>query len=98
MLPVLPCTPFLLLTSYFLVRCSQRLNHRLLESRLFGPLLREWQHHRRVQPHIKISAIVIMVLSVAATLYLTDFPLVVQVAVMVLAVIGLYVITNLPSK
>ena len=41
-LPGLPTTPFLLLTSYFLVRSYPRLNERLIKSKLFGPILVDW--------------------------------------------------------
>ena len=42
-LPGLPTTPFLLLTSYFLLRASPKLNERLLNSRMFGSILTDWQ-------------------------------------------------------
>lgn len=41
-LPVLPTTPFLLVTSYLLLRSSPGLNRRLMASRRFGPLLEDW--------------------------------------------------------
>jgi uncharacterized membrane protein YbaN (DUF454 family) len=42
-IPGPPTTPFLLLTSYFLVRSFPQLNSRLLKSRFFGPILTDWQ-------------------------------------------------------
>ncbi len=69
LLPVLPTTPFLLLTSYFLVRSSPSLNEKLLASRTFGPLLRDWQRHRAVRPHIKRFTLVVMPAAVLASAY-----------------------------
>src|SRR5947207_1871164 len=60
LLPVLPTTPFLLLASYFFLHSSPRLNAWLLRSRLFGPLLRDWQEHRAVRPRVKVTALSII--------------------------------------
>lgn len=57
LLPVLPTTPFLLLTSFLLVRSSPALNDRLLRSQTFGPLLEDWHRHRGVRPRVKAISI-----------------------------------------
>ena len=97
MLPGLPATPFLLLTSYFLVRSSPRLNSRLLDSRIFGPILIDWQVHGGVRPHVKIKASVVVVISLAVTVYLSGFSLVPKLLVVFLALVGLTVIFRLPK-
>ena len=68
LLPVLPTTPFLLLTSYFFVRSSQRLHEKLLGSRLFGPLLRDWHRHRGVRLNVKITAVAVILLSMTGSI------------------------------
>ena len=52
-LPGIPTTPFLLLTSYCFVRSSPALNRRLLRSTLFGPLLRDWHERGGVRKDVK---------------------------------------------
>ena len=42
-LPGLPTTPFLLLTSYFLSRSWPRMHQRLMDNKVFGPILRRFQ-------------------------------------------------------
>lgn len=96
-LPILPTTPFLLLTSYLLVRSSPRLNAALLSSRLFGPILTDWQVHRGVRRDIKIKAVTIVVLTVAVSLYLTSAPLWLALAVVALALIGIGFVLRLPE-
>lgn len=59
-LPVLPTTPFLLLASACLVRSSPRLHARLLASPLFGPLLLDWERHRGVRLHVKVTALAVL--------------------------------------
>lgn len=96
-LPGLPATPFLLLTSYFLVRSSPKLNERLLKSRLLGPILTDWQVHGGVRRDVKVQAIVFVVLAVAVSIYLANASTVVSATVVGLALIGIYVIIRLPA-
>jgi uncharacterized membrane protein YbaN (DUF454 family) len=94
-LPLLPTTPFLLLTSWFLVRSSPRLNEKLLRSKLFGPFLRDWQRHHGVRVHVKVTAIVTMALVVAASLVWGRLPPAGIAALVALALIGLVVVLRL---
>ena len=96
LLPGLPATPFLLLTSYFLVRSSPRLNERLLRSKLFGPILTDWQQHGGVRPDVKLQAVIVVVIAVSVTLFFTRRSLVPGLIVVVLATIGIIVILRLP--
>lgn len=96
-LPVLPTTPFLLLTSYFLTRCSPKLNQRLLQSRLFGPILSDWQTHHGIRPQIKKRAIIIVLLMVATSCYFTQPQPLVLAAILAITAIGLSVIIRLPT-
>ena len=41
--PVLPTVPFILLSAFAAARGSERLHRRLLEHRLFGPMIRDWE-------------------------------------------------------
>lgn len=63
-LPVLPTTPFMLLAAGCFVRASPRFYNRLLNSRVFGPLVREWRQHHSIPWKTKLTAIALM----AATL------------------------------
>ena len=54
-LPGLPATPFLMLTSYFLIRSSPRWNDKLLQSRVFGSILSDWQYLHKEQRSIVVD-------------------------------------------
>ena len=95
-LPGLPATPFLLLTSYFLIRSSPRLNRKLLQSRFFGPLLVDWQVHGGVRLHVKVKAIVVVLLTVAFTIYISGYSGLVAAAISALAAVGIAVICRQP--
>jgi uncharacterized membrane protein YbaN (DUF454 family) len=96
-LPVLPTTPFLLLTSYFLARSSPRLNSWLLASRFFGPILKDWQQLGGVRPDVKVKAIMIVLLAVSLSLWLTDLSSTLRWIVATIALIGIGVILRLPT-
>jgi len=96
-LPGIPTTPFLLLTSYFLARSSPKLNERLLRSRVFGPILQDWQQSRGVRLDVKIQAMVTVVLMVGATLWLTRPSQMAIIGLLILVGTGLTVIWKLPT-
>lgn len=96
-LPILPTTPFLLLASYFLARSSPRLNAVLLNSRMFGPILRDWQERGGVQQHVRVKAITIVLIAVVTTIVVSGYEPVRSIAVSALAVIGIAVVLRLPA-
>jgi len=97
LLPGLPTTPFVLLGSYFLIRSSTRLHDRLMESRLFGGVLRDWHLHRGLRPHVRARAIAVVAIVVALSLIVArpSWPAIVIVAALVAC--GLTVIWRLPT-
>ena len=97
LLPVVPATPFLLLTSYFLLHSSPRLNARLLNSKLFGPILVDWQVHGGVRNSVKIKAVTAVVMAVALTIFVTNQAMLPSLVVITLAAVGIGVVLALPA-
>jgi len=97
LLPGIPATPFLLLTSFFLVRSSPRLNARLLRSRAFGPILVDWQLHGGVRMHVRCKAIAAVMIAIASSIYIFQYSLYATLAVTLLAMIGILTICKLPA-
>ena len=58
--PGLPTTPFILLAAWAAARSSPRLHAWLLNHRLFGPMVRDWQNGGTVSRRAKWSATVAM--------------------------------------
>jgi uncharacterized membrane protein YbaN (DUF454 family) len=67
-LPVLPTTPFLLVAAACYARASRRFYNALLNNRLFGPAILEWQQHRSIAWRTKWSAIVLMAVTFAISI------------------------------
>ena len=59
-LPVLPTTPFVLLSAWFFARSSDKWHAWLLGSELFGPIIRNWENRRCISLRTKIVAIASM--------------------------------------
>lgn len=66
-LPGLPTTPFLILAAWFFARSSEKWHRRLLDSELFGPLLRNWEQRRCISLRTKIVALVSMLMAGGAS-------------------------------
>ena len=61
-LPLLPTTPLLLLAAACFMRSSEKYHRWLLEHRLFGPTIRDWQEKRCISKKAKIVSLVSMFL------------------------------------
>ncbi len=91
--PGIPTVPFLLASSYYLSRSSQSLHKRLIESRLLGEVLRDWETHRAMSRRSKWKLASITLVIVLVTVLIAPLsPIVILlVAVMVsLTLIGVY--------
>jgi uncharacterized membrane protein YbaN (DUF454 family) len=60
-IPGLPTTPFVLLAAWAAAKGSRRLHGWLLEHRLFGPVIRDWQAHGAVSVRAKWASTLTMI-------------------------------------
>ena len=67
-LPLLPTTPFVLLAAACFARGSERFHQWLLANRTFGPMVFEWERHRSLPYRTKVTAIVLMSLTMAISI------------------------------
>lgn len=68
-LPFIPGTPFLLLALWCYAKSSARFHKKLIESRWFGPVLRDWSEHGRIRLKAKLVAIA----SIASSVIFLEF-------------------------
>lgn len=61
-LPLLPTTCFVLLAAWCFAKSSPRWHQRLLESKLFGGVIRAWEEERCIPPKARKIAITSMLL------------------------------------
>ena len=67
-LPVLPTTPLVLLAAACFARSYRPFHEWLLANRLFGPMIHEWHVHRSIPYRTKITAIVMMGVTLGASI------------------------------
>ncbi|NOT07653.1 MAG: YbaN family protein [Gemmatimonadales bacterium] len=66
-LPVMPTTVFLLGAAACYSRASGRFYNRLLNNRIFGPVIADWRHHRAMTVRAKATAIAFTVVGIGAS-------------------------------
>jgi uncharacterized membrane protein YbaN (DUF454 family) len=97
LLPVLPSTPFLLLSAWFFARSSEKWHKWLLNSNLFGPILRNWEESRCISLRTKVVAIVMMILAGTGSILFALDDLAMRAFTGVLLMIGAITVLSLKT-
>ena len=97
LVPIVPTVPFLMATSYYLVRASPALNHRLLRSRFFGPILADLQTWGGLRPLNKLKLIGLALAFGVITVALIGPPVFVVVIMVGVYSATIYYIVRLPG-
>ncbi len=87
-MPVLPSTPFILLSAWFCARSSEKWLQWLLQSELFGPMLHNWEEQRCMSCRSKTVALVAMALAGGASVIFAMEDMRFRVATLALMGIG----------
>jgi uncharacterized membrane protein YbaN (DUF454 family) len=85
-LPILPTTPFLLLSAACYIRSSERMHKWLLGNRWFGEYIRNYQEGRGIPLKTKIVALAFLWAAILySTFFALDEILIAQVALLLIA-------------
>ena len=85
-LPLIPATPFVLLSAYCFGRSGSRFHGWLMENRYFGEYVRNFHEGRGISLPQKISSITLLWLSLAYSAFYIGVPLWAKVLLLVVAV------------
>ena len=97
-LPVLPTTPLVLLAAACFARSYRPFHEWLLAHRQFGPMIHEWQAHGSIPYRAKITAIVMMTVTLGVSVVFFVRPPALQAALAAFGV-GLAIwMYRLPSR
>ena len=95
--PILPTTPFLLLSAACYVRSSNRLYTWLINHKLFGKFVRDFRESRSISLRNKIISLLSMTLMITLSVFLFVEVLYLKLILIILGVIGFIVILSIPT-
>ncbi len=94
-LPILPTTPFLILSAYLFSKTSPRFHAWILSLPIAGDGIRDWRENRVIKTRAKILALSMMILSLVVIWSSAKIMLAVQVFVtLILVSVGTFVGTR----
>ena len=93
-LPLLPTTPFVILAAFCFAQGAPSLHARLLDSRLFGPSLRDWQASGAIAPRYKLVAITMMIAAFLVALAASAPPVALVVQVLCMSLAAVFILTR----
>lgn len=94
-LPVIPTTPFLILSAFLFSKSSPRLHAWILALPYAGPAILEWRDHRVVRPRAKILCLVMVGVSLFS---IWRFATVIEPVKIILTIILLSVLVFVLSR
>jgi len=96
-LPVMPTTCFVLLAATCFAKSSPRFYNWLLASRIFGPMISQWQTTRSMPKRAKVMAITTILFSGTLSIYMLD-SVMIQTIVAAILLIPIAIILRVRSS
>jgi uncharacterized protein len=93
-LPLVPTTPFLLLSAYGFSRSSPRFHRWLVEHSRLGPPIRDWHAEGAISRRAKLLAMAAILATPAISLALGAAPSVLAIQLVVLSCVTLFMLTR----
>ena len=95
--PGLPTTPFILLAAAFYVRSSERMYSWLLNHRIFGKIVGNFQSTKSISLPAKVISIAVMWVMILLSIFLFIDKRIVEIVIASLGVIGTVVLLVIPT-
>ncbi len=97
-LPLLPTTPFWLLTCWFYIHSSKKMYDRVMDNRYFGEHMRNYLEYKAIPMRIKVIALSVLWISTSfTTLFLTE-NLWIKIGLMIISVAVTWHLVTFPTK
>ncbi|MEO9575928.1 MAG: YbaN family protein [Tateyamaria sp.] len=94
LLPILPTTPLVILAAFAFAKGSPQLRRWLVEHRIFGPMIADWEGYGAIARQDKIFACCIMAASLFCSFLVGVRPSVLIVQALILCAAATYVLTR----
>ncbi len=94
-LPVLPTTPFLILSAYLFSKSSPRFHSWLLNLPVAGDAIKDWQKNRVIRKRAKILCVLMISLSLSLIWLKASILLIIKISVSVILIsVGIFVVSQ----
>ena len=93
-LPLLPTTPFLLLSAFCFARSSQRLHDWLVGHPRLGPPIENWRREGAISRRAKLLAVIALVAAFLISLALGAGTTILAIQAVVLSLSGIFILTR----
>lgn len=97
-LPVLPTTPFLLLSAACYARASRLFYNWLMNNRFFGQYIRDWRVHKSIPLRAKIFAIALIIITMGTSIIFFIPILAVKILVSLIGLAVIIYLIRIPTK
>ena len=96
-LPILPTTPFLLISLACYLRSSERMTHWMLNNKYFGTYIRNYKEGKGIPMKTKLFAITVLWITISISAFVLVPLLMVQIVLLVVAVAVTVHLVRLPT-
>lgn len=93
-LPLLPATPFLLLSAFCFARSSEKLHDWLLNHAYFGTIIKDWRENGSIGKQSKIFALTIIFITVLISIFYGVPSFILAVQILILSIVSLFILTR----
>src|SRR5690606_27080621 len=90
-LPIIPTTPLLLLSSYFYLRSSKKLYNWLLNHKILGKYVYNYVTYKAIPKKAKIAAISLIAITITITVILVDNMVVYIILPIIALIVCIYI-------
>ncbi len=94
LLPLLPTTPFLLLSAFSFSRSSERLHSWLVNHRHLGTPIRNWQESGSISRPAKVLALCVIAATFLTSLLFGVREVIIVIQAIVLGIVSVFIITR----
>ncbi|MBN8520271.1 MAG: YbaN family protein [Alphaproteobacteria bacterium] len=98
LLPLLPTTPFLLLSAFCFARSSKKLHDWLLDHPSFGQAIKDWRDNGSISKRNKIFAMVVILFTILMSVIFEVPSAVLLIQAAVLGIVSLFILTRPQSN
>ena len=92
--PLLPTTPFILVSAIAFANSSERLHQWLLDHNIFGPLITNWRAHGAISRRTRIVSVLSMIAIVLISVLLAAPTYVIVTQAAVLSTSAIFILTR----